>query len=184
MKTWQIFLLLVTFFSYSCFAQAENDTTILEMEKQLERLNKVNFHPNLLPIILRNSDFMGLTTEQVTAFRTWGKMNFKPMVAVMNEVIRKRIEFEEAALSQSVSADSLRVKQEEIFQLHRKLLDYKLSCRENIIQTFNEENWEGFMMVLGEEGFPIPGQMATTEFASFPVTSEVDGSELKSQPSQ
>ncbi len=26
---------------------------ILEMEKQLERLNKVNFHPNLLPLILK-----------------------------------------------------------------------------------------------------------------------------------
>ena len=108
------------------------------MDKQLERLNKVNFHPNLLPIILRNSDFMGLTTEQVTAFKTWGKTNFKPMVAVMNEVIRKRIEFEEAALSPSVSAETLRDKQEAIFQLHRKLLDYKLSCRENIVQTFNE----------------------------------------------
>jgi hypothetical protein len=51
MKTWRIFLLLMTFFSYSCLAQSESDTAILEMEKQLERLNKVNFHPNLLPII-------------------------------------------------------------------------------------------------------------------------------------
>jgi hypothetical protein len=120
---------------------------------------------------------MGLTTEQVTAFKTWGKTNFKPMVAVMNEVIRKRIEFEEAALSPSVSAEALRDKQEAIFQLHRKLLDYKLSCRENIVQTFNEENWDGFMMVLGEEGFPIPGHVDMVKFATFSVKSEAADSE-------
>jgi len=170
-------VLLVALISCACLAASDNDNAVLEMEQQLERLNKVNFHPNLLPIILRNSDFMGLTSEQVTAFKTWGKTNFKPMVAVMNEVIRQRIEFEEAALSPSVSAEALRGKQEAIFQLHRKLLDYKLSCRENIVQTFNEENWDGFMMVLGEEGFPIPGGMGTVSFASHEVKPEGAGTD-------
>jgi len=143
------FMLLIAFLSFPCFAEPQNGMEIVEMEKQLERLNKINFHPNLLPIILRNSDFMELTPQQVSAFKGWGKANFKPMVATMNKIIRERNAFQEAALSPSVSSDSLRKKQEEIFQLHRKLLDYKLSCRENIIQTFNKENWEGFMMVLG-----------------------------------
>jgi hypothetical protein len=160
-------VLLATFFSCACLAEPDNDKAILEMEKQLERLNKVNFHPNLLPVILRNRDFMGLTPQQVATFKAWGKTNFKPMVSVMNQIIRKRIEFEEAALSPSVSAETLRDKQEVIFHLHRALLDYKLSCRNNIVQTFNEENWDGFMMVLGEEGFPIPGGMGTASFASF-----------------
>ena len=61
------------FFSFGCLAKPENNQVDLEMEKQLERLKKVNFHPNLLPIILRNSDFMGLSPEQVAAFKAWGK---------------------------------------------------------------------------------------------------------------
>ena len=162
-------ILLVASISYDSMADSDNHKAVLEMEQQLERLNKVNFHPNLLPLILRNSDFMALTPQQVSTFKAWGKTNFKPMVAVMNEVIRQRIDFEEAALSPSVSSETLRDKQEAIFQLHRELLDYKLSCRKNIVQTFNEENWEGFMMVLGEEGYPIPGAGNTTEFASFTV---------------
>ena len=147
-------------------ADSTTDQNILDMQQQLDRLNKVNFHPNLLPVILRNSDFMGLTDEQIAAFKAWGETNFKPMVAVMNEIIHERIEFEEAALSPAVSADDLRNKQDEIFRLHRKLLDYKLSCSENIVQTFSEENWEGFLLVLGEEGFPIPGRAAASEFAT------------------
>jgi hypothetical protein len=170
-------VLLAVLISSACLAEPDNDKVILEMEKKLERLNRVNFHPNLLPVILKNSDFMELTSEQVATFKAWGKTNFKPMVAVMNEVIRQRIEFEEAALSLSVSAETLRKKQEQIFQLHRKLLDYKLSCRENIVQIFNEENWEGFMMVLGEEGFPIPGGMGTASFASHEVKPEGAGTD-------
>ena len=110
---------------------------------------------------------MELTAEQIAVFKAWGKANFKPMVATMNEIIRKRIEFKEAALSPSVSAEALRGRQEEIFQLHRKLLDYKLSCRENIVRTFTKENWEGFLMVLGDEGFAIPDAAGAAEFATF-----------------
>jgi hypothetical protein len=158
---------MMVLLSCSCFAQPENEPTTSDADDQLERLSKVNFHPNLLPIILKNSDYMELTAEQVAVFKAWGKANFKPMVATMNEIIRKRIEFKEAALSPSLSAEALRGRQEEIFQLHRKLLDYKLSCRENIFKTFSKENWEGFIMVLGEEGFSIPDTAGAAEFATF-----------------
>ena len=59
-------LLFFMFLSCTCFAEAENDATTSSMNDQLERLSKVNFHPNLLPIILNNSDYIELTPEQVT----------------------------------------------------------------------------------------------------------------------
>lgn len=147
------------------FAEAEDGRQVAEMQKQLEHVSNVNFHPNLLPLIVRNSDFIGLSEKQVAAFKAWGQANLKPMIATMNAIIRKRIEFQEAALSPRVSGESLRRRQEEIFQLHRQLLDYKLSCRKNIVDTFDEENWDGFLMVLGEEGYPIPDKSDGKEFA-------------------
>ena len=167
MRNRKVFLSLLVFLSSNCFAEPENAEAILDMGNQLERLSKVHFHPNLLPIILKNSDYMDLTPEQVGVFKAWGKNNFKPMVATMNEIIRKRIEFKESALTRSISAETLRNQQEAIFQLHRKLLDYKLSCRNNIVQTFTKENWEGFLMVLAEEGFAIPDTAGSAEFATF-----------------
>jgi hypothetical protein len=160
-------LLFFLFLSCTCFAQAENDAISSDIDDQLERLSKVNFHPNLLPIILRNSDYIELTPEQVAVFKEWGKANFKPMVATMNEIIRMRIEFAEAALSPAVSAGDLRGRQDAIFQLHRKLLDYKLSCRQNIVKTFTKENWDSFLTVLGEEGFSIPDIAGPAELATF-----------------
>lgn len=167
MKAYQAVLVVITLvFPSFCLAQQTDGNTIEVMEQQLERLNKVNYHPNLLPIILGNADFIGLTDDQVAQFRKWGKAHFKPMVAVMNDIIRKRNEFQEFALSPSASPQALRDKQEEIFKLHRKLLEYKLSCRQNIVRTFTAQNWEGFMIVLGEKGFPIPDSVDDTPYVA------------------
>lgn len=167
MRNRSLLIVVLIFFSITCFAHSHDDKAIKDLEQQLERLSKVNFHPNLLPIILKNRDYIELTPEQVAAFRAWREENAQSMVATMNEILRKRIEFKEAALSPRVSAEALRGQQQEIFQLHRKLLDYKLSCRENIVKTFTEENWEGFLMVLGEEGLAIPDAAGAAEFKTF-----------------
>ena len=76
MRNRKVFLSLLVFLSSNCFAEPENDEAIFDMGNQLERLSKVNFHPNLLPIILKNSDYMDLTPEQVGVFKAWGKNNF------------------------------------------------------------------------------------------------------------
>jgi hypothetical protein len=48
--------------------------------------------------------------------------------------------------------------QNEVFRLQREVLEYKLSCRDLIVNTFNSKNWEGFFLVLAEEeiGVNIP----------------------------
>ena len=144
-------------------AQMINDQLNHQYEQQLQQLDKVNFHPNLLPLILKHRDYLELTPPQIDAFISWRKTNAKAMFATMNEIIRKRIEFREAALSPGVSGSELRQKQQEIFELHQKVLNYKLSCRENIHNTFTEQNWDDFFVVLAEEGYPIPGNITSVE---------------------
>ena len=145
-------------------AEGTDPQEIKQYQQQLERLDKLNFHPNLLPLILRHKDYLELTPEQIAAFRAWRKKNADPMFAAMNEIIRARIAFKEAALSPDVSADDLRQQQQQIFALHQQVLDYKLSCRENILDTFNAQNWEDFFVVLAEEGYAIPASSRTGDF--------------------
>ena len=80
------------------------------------------------------------------------------MLATMKEITKKRIEMKEAALSPNVSSARLIQLQNDIFRLHREVLEYKLSCREHVVRTFNNENWLSFFMVLADEdiGAPIP----------------------------
>ncbi|MGB5457119.1 MAG: hypothetical protein WBO73_14125 [Gammaproteobacteria bacterium] len=149
-------ILLFVGLTGSVVAEPINQQDIADYQKQIERLDKLNFHPNLLPLILKHRDYLELTPEQLDAFRAWRKINAKPMFAAMNDIISKRIEFREAALSPDISAEDLRQKQQEIFALHQKVLDYKLSCRANIHKTFTEQNWDDFFVVLAEEGYAIP----------------------------
>ena len=61
METGRIQVMVLVLFFCSFFAQAEDGEGILEMDQQLEKLGMINYHPNLLPVILENSDFMDLT---------------------------------------------------------------------------------------------------------------------------
>ena len=76
----------------------------------------------------------------------------------MDEIISKRIKIKEAALSPDISAARLIQMQNEIFRLQRQMLNYKLSCRDLVINTFNSANWEEFFLVLAdmEMGLTLP----------------------------
>jgi len=68
----------------------------------------------------------------------------------------------EAALNPNVSAARIEQMQSEIFRLQRKVLDYKLSCRELVIHTLDNDNWDGFMLVLAEKNIAVPLPTVTT----------------------
>jgi len=77
------------------------------------------------------------------------------MLAAMKEAALKRVEIKQAALSPTVSSARLQQMQNDIFRLQREILEYKLSCRDHVVQTFNNENWDSFFMVLAEEDIGV-----------------------------
>ena len=106
--------------------------------------------PTLLPIIMINKDTLELTDEQINAFRAWRKKNYTSMVNVMNEIIEKMVEFRVEALSPETTSDRLLMFQSEIQELQRELLKIKLSCRNLVMTTFTDEQWENFAFVVSD----------------------------------
>ena len=140
----------------SASATLSNDQR--DIEQHVEKLNQINFLPNLLPVIINNSDILELSDEQLNKLLTWRDTNRENVIATMNEIISKRIKIKEAALSPDISAARLIQMQNEIFRLQRQMLNYKLSCRDLVINTFNSANWEDFFLVLAnmETGLTSP----------------------------
>lgn len=134
----------------------EGDVQGDDLDRRLARLEPLTFHPNLLPVILRNVDMIGLTTAQVDRLRAWRREHARSMVAAMQQVAEARILFQTAALASTTSSDALRTFQDQIFAMQRKVLDYKLACRDNIMGTFTEQNWENLYLVLATEGINVP----------------------------
>ena len=106
--------------------------------------------PMLMPTIMLNRDALQLTDEQVNVFRAWRKEHYTHMVNVMNEIIEKMVQFRIESLSPDVSNEHLLASQSEIQELQRQLLKIKLSCRELIMTTFTDEQWENFAFVVAD----------------------------------
>lgn len=153
-----LLLCLTAFLSTAAHAEANSGQQVLEQHQYIEKLDRVNFLPSLLPLIIENSDIIELTDEQLQTLLQWRENNRDAVIHAMNEVTRKRLEIKEAALSPGISSSRLLQMQNDVFRLQREVLEYKLSCRDLVINTFNRNNWEGFFMVLAEEdiGVTIP----------------------------
>ncbi|MDT8283367.1 MAG: hypothetical protein RQ982_11260 [Gammaproteobacteria bacterium] len=150
-----LFTVCILFVAPLTFAVTTLDSKSPELELVMAKLDKVNYLPLLMPIIIKNKDFIGLTQKQLDDINVWRKNNKEPMIEAMQKIVSKRIEIQQAALSPTISSSRLIQMQNEIFQLQREVLEYKLSCREQIMKTFNDENWISFFMVLADEGVGI-----------------------------
>ena len=72
------------------------------------------------------------------------------MVNDMNGIIEKMVQFRVEALSTDVTNSHLLSFQSEIHNQQRQLLKIKLSCRELIMTTFTDEQWENFAFVVAD----------------------------------
>jgi hypothetical protein len=113
-------------------------------------LEQSGLMPTMLPVIMRNRDTLELTDEQVNGFRAWRKKNYTNMVNIMNQVIEKMVQFRVSSLSPEVSREQLLAFQFEIHGLQRQLLEIKLSCRELVMTSFTDEQWENFAFVVAD----------------------------------
>ena len=95
-----------------------------DLDHAIKKLDKINFLPNLLPIIIENRDFIGLTQEQVDDLDQWRMTNRAPMLAAMQTIADKRIEMKQAALSPTVSSSRLIQMQNVLFRLQREVIEH------------------------------------------------------------
>ena len=154
----------VLIFSWACMTgAAANDDVQEELDvidwgrakEQMKMLSQMGYHPFLMPLIMENRDAIGLNNEQVRVFRDWRNKNRVPLLHAMNRILQERVAFQRISLNPKTSEEVLRAKQEEIFKLHKKVLEYQLSCRRNILDTFTEEQWDEFRFVLTENGYAL-----------------------------
>ena len=137
---YKVLLSVMVFFTSiagTAFAETGTSQSILEHHQYIEKLDKLNFLPSLLPVIIENSDVIELTDNQLSILLEWREKNRESVIATMNEVARKRVEIKEAALSPDISSARLIQMQNDVFRLQREVLEYKLSCRDLVINTFN-----------------------------------------------
>lgn len=143
-------ILLIVIYGFFTETALAADRSKDELIDKLALLDKISYHPNLLPIILRNIDYLELSPRQVQSLNSWRKNNAALMLSKMEEIARERIEFMEAAVNPSTMEDELQQRQKALFKLQEEVLEYKLSCRRNIINTFTPQQWDNLLFLLSD----------------------------------
>jgi hypothetical protein len=120
------------------------------LEQQLLLLGRISYHPSLLPLIMQNIDYLELTPDQQHKLREWRTRSAPAMLDKMREVAQGRIEFIDLTMNPATAAEVLVAQQQRLFRLQEEVLSYKLSCRQNILETFTAEQWETLQLLLAE----------------------------------
>jgi len=135
--------------------QQANQQAEHKVAAQLTEIDRINYLPSLLPMIINNADIIELEPDQLDALIAWRTRNREAVIADMNEIVSLRVAIKQAAVLPNTTPEQLVAFQDEIFRLQRNVLEYKLSCRDLVFDTFDQNNWEGFQMVLADEGYAI-----------------------------
>lgn len=151
------FVIVILFFSLltPVLAKHNSDSPLSaedweDIKKKVTLLEGSGLMPMLLPIIMGNQDALQLTAEQLHLFRSWRKKNYTNMVNIMNKIIEQKVQFRAESLSPDITSDRLLAFQSDIQALQRQLLRIKLSCREQIMTTFTDEQWETFAFIVSD----------------------------------
>jgi hypothetical protein len=155
MKAVAMMTVFLIIFSSAVLARHRSDHPLSteDWEVVMQRvvlLERTGLMPTLLPVIMRNRDALQLSDEQVNAFREWRKNNYTNMVNIMNKIIEKMMQFRVDALSPDIPDARLLASQSEIHDLQRQLLEIKLSCRDLVMTTFTDDQWENFAFVVAD----------------------------------
>ena len=73
------------------------------------------------------------------------------MLEKMEEVAKGRIDFVERSLNPKTSEAELVREQHHLFKLQEEVLSYKLSCRQNILQTFTPKQWDALQLIMADQ---------------------------------
>jgi len=122
-----------------------------DLDKKIELLDRISYHPSLLPIIMQNKDFLELTPDQLKRLTEWRKKNALGMLEKMEEVAKGRIDFVERSLNPKTTQQDLVREQHHLFKLQEEVLAYKLSCRQNILQTFTPKQWDALQLIMADQ---------------------------------
>ena len=121
------------------------------LDKKLELLDRISYPPSLLPIVMQNRDYLELTPDQLKRLTEWRKKNAPAMLEKMEEVAKGRIDFIERTLNPKTSEAELLREQHHLFKLQEEVLAYKLSCRQNILQTFTPKQWDALQLIMADQ---------------------------------
>ena len=121
-----------------------------DLEVQLMLVDKISYHPSLMPLVMENMDYLDLTPQQETRIREWRRDYAPAMLEKIREIVKGRVDFQELSLNPESTREELARLQQQLFRLQEDVLRYKLWCRDQILESFTPEQWDSLRLLYTE----------------------------------
>ncbi len=145
----QIIKLAVILFlgvSVSAYAQDMNKGQGQSIRKEKKMIGHVNPLPNYMKVIVNKGDKLDLTETQKENFSSWQTVNNPKVMKLTKEIMYLEKEVNNLSLKKE-SKETLLSKIDEIADLRRKIAIIKTKCRDNLIKTLSENQWEKLLVL-------------------------------------
>ncbi len=118
----------------------EKKFPFVERTRMFEVMQHVNPLPNYMQVIQKDSEGLGLSSEQTSKFDIWSREHHPKMMEMANRIITSEKEIYQESLQKKSDADLLE-KIKETSKLRTAIVETKTSCRNVLIETLNNDQW-------------------------------------------
>ncbi len=130
-------LILLSLFNLSFSTLADTGMT----PEQMQMLHHANPMPNLMQVVMTQSDKLELTEEQRKALDKWHEKNHPRIM----EMVKRVAELEKTLAREALEGASGAVLQRitnETFRLRENIITTKLACRNNMHNILKPKQWD------------------------------------------
>ena len=109
-------------------------------QQNRQMVKHTNPMPNLMKVVTKHGDALGLSTEQSEKLAKWRSGNHEKVHAMMMRVIKLEAELKEAGLSGKSKADILGMA-DEVLAVRKSIIEAKTNCRDNMKSVLTPEQF-------------------------------------------
>ncbi len=109
-------------------------------QQRMKMIHHVNPMPNLMQVIIRQGDKLGLSADQAAALKKWHSENAPRITQLAREILALEKKLHDEALA-GASGDELQKLADDSFRLRNEIMKIKLACRNNMHSVLNKEQW-------------------------------------------
>ena len=113
-------------------------------------VKKINPIPMFMPILVKKSDELSLTKEQISAFATWRAENMAPALQAKTTIIESENSIKNAIL-QGESIKKINRLLEDITNARKDLTSRTLRCHSYTKAVLNKTQWEKLLNIYAKQ---------------------------------
>jgi len=141
---------VITLLNTTAIADNHSEKTVKQQPNMMMLMARTSPMPVLMPIMVKNSEKLGLSQQQNDELTKWRTENLAPALTLAKQIIDGDKAIKQAALDNKPKAD-IEIMIKTVLEKRLELAIKMLLCRENTKRILTEGQWEQVVTLYREK---------------------------------